>query len=93
MCPELCEPALRTKLIELGVLPEGNDGGCKAADLGLVGSEEDGGGREADSGSGSNSSSIIIRETQGEGSLMRRCRSVLGLEKNCRTAELHPRPY
>ena len=26
LCPELCEPALRTKLIELGVLPEENGG-------------------------------------------------------------------
>ena len=29
LCPELCEPALRTKLIELGVLTEENVGSCR----------------------------------------------------------------
>ena len=79
LCPELCEPALRTKLIELGVLTEENVGSCEAADLGLAGSEEVNGGRDADSGSGSDVGGVIICEAQSEDNPMRRCRSVLGL--------------
>ena len=85
----------RAWLLEWDVQNEGNGGGCEAADLGLVGSQEDGGGRETDSGSGSNAGSVIIRETQGEDSPMRRCRSVLGMgsREGSRGDETRERPF